>query len=227
MTINQRQFALIKFFHTAQYKQDFLEGKIFCNTPAYYRKSNQEGVGDRCESAIHSYYKWHEPNDDITLRIGFGNIIGENEINLRDSDAFILRQSGSMDSWLHCWYLLDSAKVSGAILERMLEEFGEHVVILDINNFDEFLKRIRKYSEKKVEHCTIRYTNDPFQVDYDCKLESYRYQNEFRFMFGNCDFQCVEPYKFSVPEGFKDLITENVWLKIIPPNKDEWVKFLK
>ncbi|EIX6431195.1 hypothetical protein MKU92_000012 [Salmonella enterica] len=231
MNLRQSRFALMKFFSTEEYKQAFLDGQIFCNTPAYYRKSNKEGVGDRCESAIYSYYNGSEPDDDITFEIGLGNKIGENKLNNKDLISCVFRKSGDVDSWLNCWYILEERTTlehdTINKLERMLSEFGEHVLLLKVDNFDEFLKRLKKYSTKDLKYCAVQYTDNPFKISKYCKLSRYSYQNEFRFMFGECAYQCIEPYSFFVPGGFRDLFMDGFWLRIKGHDDNQWSRFFK
>lgn len=232
MKLSQKQCVLMKFFSTAEYKQAFLDGQIFCNTPAYYRKANNVGVGDRCESAIYSHYNGFEPDDNIRCEMWFGQKMGKNKLDLRNCIDFILRQAGEVDAWLNCWYLLEVTTTAPnsltGNLERMLKEFGEHTVLLKMDKFVEFTQRIKKHSTKSVEFCHVTYTDNPLEISKSCKLSRFSYQNEFRFMFGECDFQCIEPYdKLFVPGGFRDLFMDGFWLRLDGHNDNRWPKFFK
>ncbi|MCK8586381.1 hypothetical protein LNQ51_16140 [Yersinia ruckeri] len=232
MSLNQPNKLLVKFFAKSEYKQAFLNGQVFCSTPAYYRKANKVGVADRCESAIYSHYNGFEPDDDIRLAIGLGKKFGVNKINLKDCISFILRQAREVDSWLNCWYLLDLTTTTpnslADNLDRMLKEFGEHTVLLDMDNFGEFLQRIKKHSTKAVDFCTVQYTENPFEISKYRKLSRYSYQKEFRFMFGECDFQCIEPYDtLLIPGGFRDLFMDGFWLGLDGCDDNRWPRFFK
>ncbi|MCG5048023.1 hypothetical protein [Pectobacterium brasiliense] len=231
MNLSGKNLVLMKFFSTAEYKQKFLDGQVFCNTPAYYRKSDKEGVGDRCESAIYSYYNGYEPKDGMKFEMGLGKKIGENKLSIKNLNAFIFRKSGEIDSWLNCWYALEiittSPDATTNSLERMLREFGDNAILLTLDNWDEFLQRIKTYSEKEVEYCLVKYTDNPTKISKSCKLERYSYQKEFRFLFGECDFQCTEPYSFFVPGGFRDLFKDGFWLDLHGCTENQWPKYFK
>ncbi len=229
---NNKHYVLMKFFPNEEYKTQFLDGKIYCNTAAFYRKLDKEGAGDRCESAIISYYKGSEQNDGIKLTTGWGSEFGKNEIHIHAYDAFIIRQAGEMDAWLNCWYLLEVTTTEPQILiqnlERMLKEFGEYAVLLNMNKFEEFLRRIKKHSTKSVDFCKITYTDNPLELNKTCKLVRYSYQNEFRFMFGQCDYQYIKPYDdLLVPGGFRDLVMDGFWLNIGGADGNNWQRYFK
>ncbi|MDY4334378.1 hypothetical protein SOV78_10235 [Pectobacterium brasiliense] len=228
--MSEQDFVLMKFFSTPEYKQQFLDGLVFCNTPAYYRKSNQEGVGDRSESAIYCHYKGYEPKDGIKLQIGLGKKVGKNKLNLENTD-YIFRKSGEVDSWLNCWYALEVATASPDVtthnLERMLREFGENTILLRSDNWGEFLHRIKTHSPKEVDYCLVKYTDDWVNISKSCKLKDYSYQQEFRFMFGGCNFQCTDSYSFHVPGGLRDLFVDGFWLKLSGSAENKWLKYFK
>ncbi|AYW90850.1 hypothetical protein [Yersinia pseudotuberculosis] len=230
--MGKKNYVLMKFFQNEDFKTQFLNGKIYCNPAALYRKLEKNGIGDRCESVIFSHYKGSEQFDGIKLTMGLGSEFYKNEMNIYDYDTFIMRQTGETDSWLNCWYLLEVTTTEPTKLiqdlDRMLTEFGEYAILLNMNNFEEFLQRIKKYSTKSVDFCRVTYTDNPLKLNKTHKLSHYSYQNEFRFMFGQCDHRCVKAYDdLIVPGGFRDLVMDGFWLQLDDLEGNCWQRYFK
>src|SRR5690554_6009284 len=44
--------GLFKFFRKRTHLEQFLNGCLYCNTPEYYRRTAEKGIGDRDESCL-------------------------------------------------------------------------------------------------------------------------------------------------------------------------------
>lgn len=82
--MGKKNYVLMKFFQNEDFKTQFLNGKIYCNPAALYRKLEKNGIGDRCESVIFSHYKGSEQFDGIKLTMGLGSEFYKNEMNIYD-----------------------------------------------------------------------------------------------------------------------------------------------
>jgi len=90
-------YSLIKFFSNEEYLNDLLEGKIYCNTPEYYRLANQEGMADKNESCVVAYRK---DRNDEPIKV---TVAGKDITSVISATIW---NNTRKDSWLHCWFML-------------------------------------------------------------------------------------------------------------------------
>ncbi|WP_156941152.1 hypothetical protein [Cobetia crustatorum] len=211
--------GMIKFFQSDKefYLDKLLSGLIHCQTPEVYRISDMEGVSDRFESCIHSYR--HDRNDD-DVKITIKKHSSGEEIEITDVLSLTLYQSEQKDSWLSCWMSLripeDEEELENLKddITRMKANFGNSFVFLPVNNVGEFFKRIEKSTTEKFTHCEVVYDGDRNNWGSFCKSLDYSYQREYRLSFGECSSLEKEPYMFSCPEGFSDIMYKNPKIKL-------------
>jgi hypothetical protein len=97
--MSSKQFiGLLKFFNNEEYLNDLMDGVIYCNTPEFYRLSNQEGLGDFHESCVNTFRK-SRGDEAPVLKI--------NGQELEGLTALTTHKGGAKDKWLHCWFALD------------------------------------------------------------------------------------------------------------------------
>ena len=85
--------GLFKFFRERTHLEQFLDGCLYCNTPEYYRRTAEKGIGDREESCL------------LSVRAARGDNPFDVEVDGQpagQASDFLLRM-GRKDGWLHCW----------------------------------------------------------------------------------------------------------------------------
>jgi len=88
--------GIVKFYRNEEYLDEFLAGKLYCNTPEYYRLHDGEGVSDPNES-ITASYRPERGDPKPTMHIA-GKPISPDRIG-----RLTVRGTGRKDRWLHCW----------------------------------------------------------------------------------------------------------------------------
>lgn len=222
--------GIIKFFQSDKeyYLDKLLSGLIHCQTPEVYRLSDMEGVSDYFESCVHSYR--HDRGDkNMILEIKENNS-GE-EFKITDILSLTIHQSEQKDSWLSCWMLLripeDEIELEDlkSDIKKMKDNFGNSFVFLPFNNVGEFFKRIEKSTTKKFTHCEVVYDGNRNNWGSFCKSLSYSYQREYRLSFGECSSLEKEPYIFTCPEGFSDIMYKNPNIRLESKDKSRvWLE---
>ena len=207
--------ALLKFFRDEKYLDQLINGRLYCNTPEYYRNNGEQGVGDKYESCVMSY---REARGDSrhTLLVNGRELTGL--IN------FTLRGPGDFDSWMHCWTTLRMPEDEEALarlradMNRIQREFGPHYALMPGSNFDGFVNRVADISEHRLRFDEVTYSADEPQWSSTCKSPGYAYQREFRFLFGKCSPQSDEPYVLEVPGGLGQFLVKNPEIQFVMDN---------
>lgn len=204
--------GLIKFFRNEEFLDKLCAGLFYCNSPEEYRLNDQEGVGDPIESCMHSYRSSRNDNEMI-LKI-------DDQV-LNDVDAFTLHNSNNRDSWLHCWFVLkkpvnpeelDSLNKS---IERMKKEFGHNFAFIPALKLEPLIELMQKNSTHSFYCGSVKYSNDSSEWGNLCKSIKFSYQNEYRFLFGECDPYSLMHYEFNIPENLQGFILKNPEIKIM------------
>ena len=211
----------IKFFNNPKYANDLLEGKFFCNTPAYYRKSNMEGVGDTQESV--AYSGTYDPNyriDNISLKklVKLSDLpVPENELKELTVSLF---PEQFKHGWLHCWFVIDEVTdlefvaQLAADLIRVQKEFGLNYVFFTSNDFHEMTKRLADKLDRPVGTARIAYTDNNYFHNIACKRLEYKYQREFRFILEECEINETNPKIYCLGD-MRDILKFNKPVKIL------------
>lgn len=216
MTKTFPAYGLIKFFSKQKYLEDLINGKVYCNTPEYYRFSKYEGVSDVNESCRVAYRK---ERDDDPIKV---TVEGK---KLRSVISATIRNGRHRDSWLHCWFLLyfsnnyHSIQKLKSDVERIKKEFGGYMAFVASYHIEELEKRLNNSSPHPVKSTPVLYTDDESIWSNKCKKSSYSYQREFRFLIGECEDNNKEPLCFSVKNGLKDIVKNKPDIKIVGNNQ--------
>lgn len=211
-------FGLLKFFREKHHLEMFLDGQLYCNTPEHYRLSDAKGVSDKNESCMVSF---RESRGDSRLKMSMdGKHIGEAvDLTIR---------YGRKDGWLHCWAILYLPE-DGVGFEKLKSdiaqlhsEFGPYYAYINPDESHKLVKRIDSNVNIPVEANEVEYS----EVASLChsvfnKSDSFRYQREFRFVFGECDNGCAEPRIFYVEGGFRDIASASPKLEIFANTDSE------
>jgi hypothetical protein len=203
--------GLIKFFPNEEYLDQFINGLIYCNTPEYYRMCGMEGVGDLHESCNHAYRK-ERGDAKPTMKI--------NDIELKDPAAVTIKNGGQKDMWLHCWALLEMPEGDDELrsltddFNRLRSECGSNFAFLPHDNLGQFVERLRGIQEGDFGALRVAYSGKWGDWGVDCKSSDYKYQREYRFLFGECGDDEQEPLQRHYEHGFSDLIHKTPELRI-------------
>src|ERR1051325_3011120 len=85
---------LIKFFRDEDHLDQLIAGRVYANTPEFFRRLSTPGVSDRHESVTHTY------------RAARGDVPPRLRINGREIEgltALTIRSGGGKDARLHSW----------------------------------------------------------------------------------------------------------------------------
>ncbi|WP_126788204.1 hypothetical protein [Aliidiomarina sedimenti] len=189
--------GLLKFFSRPEYLDDFLQGKLFCNTPHYYRNCYEQGISDRFEACI-GYFSRSLDQRMPTI------IMDGKKLDLsRATEAFTFLDQDYYDSWLSCWFILEVPESELEIislkrdLQRILQEFGDDYVLLPSESFIPFHSLLSK-TEHRMENGPVKYTDDDLTRGMFKKRSDFSYQREYRFAFDRCDKSELKPLCFKV-----------------------------
>lgn len=205
--------GFLKFFHNPEYMELMLDGVIHCQTPEAYRLASQEGRGDLNESCSMS---WRRVRGDPDIELH----INGRTVPLEDLNAVTVHGERG-DSWLTCWLALrlpaeqedlDELKRD---LARMKVEFGSHYVFLPAFHAVSYLNRLKESADKPMWAAEVSYEEHHVRWSARCKSAAYSYQREYRVGFGECDVHDTEPYVFSCPGGFRDLMYADKELQLV------------
>ncbi len=213
--------VFLKFFSNNQYALDLLNGKFFCNTPEFYRKSNLEGVGDSNESV--AYNGKYDPNikiDNIPLK----KLVEFSDLNISEAKLDKLTVNLFPDQfqhgWLHCWFVIDHTSNLDSIaqlasdLMRVQKEFGANYVFFTSNDFNEVTKRLANSLGHPVRNARIAYSDNNYFHNIACKRIEYKYQREFRFVLDECDLGELSPKVYELGD-MRDIFKFNEPVRIM------------
>lgn len=208
-------FGLLKFFKNQDHLRDLLDGKLYCNTPEYYRLSNEEGISDKNESAVHTYRK---KRGDKNVRVIFGRYELEGLIDTT-------LQSGDLkDAWLHCWVSLELPNdvhqfaLLAEDLNRIRKEFGTSYVYLPGGKIRPLIEIIKTITDKQVHSGMVKYSANTMLWNPVCKSIDYSYQREYRILVGQCDITSTQPLVPNYSPGFRHLLLKNHPFHLIEEN---------
>lgn len=216
-------YGYIKFFKDKEKLESLVSGMFYCNTPEFYRQSKDKGVSDLHESCMHSYRK-SRGDDPISLKINGATIEGISDLTLH--------QGKLKDRWLHCWFKFNLPTTDDAFeifyekINSMRKEFGNNFAFLPRMNLIKFVERLKASTTLSVEHGSVKYSSDRSEWAFGCKSSIYEYQEEFRFVVGECEHLHVEPKIITVDKGFSDLIFATGPIELIDKNTKESLLYL-
>ena len=213
--------GLIKFFRNEDFLDKLCSGLFYCNSPEEYRLNNQEGIGDPMESCIHSY-RLSRNDSEIVLEINGHALTGVERLTLHNSN--------NRDSWLHCWFELripsdqEALDSLNANIERMKKEFGDNFAFIPAPKLKPLVELIQKHSEHPLYCDSVKYSSNSSDWGNLCKSTKFSYQNEYRFLFGECNPHSLVHYEFSIPqEDIQELILKNSEIKLMDSSDGtEW-----
>lgn len=206
MSKEKHIFCLIKFFSNKEYLDYLLQGRFYCNTPEFYRNFEGEGVGDINESCISSFRKG---------RSDFEPTITIKGLEAIDITSATLHGNEKKEKWMHCWFALTKPESDEEFeqficnIKRMRDEFGKHFAIIDAVHISKLVEAIETSSGHNVYHGLVEYSDNRPDWSSRCKSSEYAYQQEYRFLIGNCNHLDKAPLKFKLPKNCYKLVTGN------------------
>ncbi|OCZ69991.1 hypothetical protein [Acinetobacter pittii] len=211
--------GLVKFFGNEEFLDKLIEGCFYTNTPEQYRLDNQEGIGDPVESCRMSY-RLSRNDQEIILKIDDHVITGIENLTIHNPQ--------NRDSWLHCWFELRLPSDETALENlnqtfiRMKSEFGKNFAFIPADQLKNFVEILQKNSEKPLYCGSVKYSESSSEWGNLCKSMKYSYQNEYRFLFGECPPHDTTPYIFNIKDDLKHIILKNPEIKLEDPNGHVW-----
>ena len=203
-----KPLVFIKFFEKIEYAQDFLSGKLYCNTPKYYQELENEtsirGQGDKNEGTLkfdHVIGPISMTNNDT----GEKYLVDVDSLSLRDSDLDsstpIFCFMGLKISDFDIYSIADDDIVlkikDGEYLKKIIEDCGKYFVPFDSDDFEmrynDFLvsspllsKDNKSYFSEVIYSDTtinkiIDISNNPIEI-YKYKDRFFEYQKEYRLV---------------------------------------------
>jgi len=183
----------IKFFQSLEYAKDLMTGRFYCNTPAFYRNLNFEGIGDTQESV--PFNRDYNPNATIDSKplsefVRVANLpVPEKDIKTLTVHLF---PESFKCGWLHCWLIIDEISSPEYLaslvtdLIRVRKEFGTNFIWFTSNEYAEVTKRLFNEIKVPVRTARVAYSDMNYFHNIACKRLSYVYQREFRFILEEC-----------------------------------------
>lgn len=184
---DSRQVAgLLKFFARPEYLEDFLRGRLYCNTPQYYRDSESAGVADDFEACV-AYFNRSKPGHRPP-RI---KIDGKPFDLSKVQSLTVFTENDMHDAHLQCWCALERREPTpenlGALtsdLARLQRESGGFYVLLPSRNIERYRERLEQRCVDGFIGNFVQYTEDWSRRGMFGKRAHYAYQREYRFAFG-------------------------------------------
>lgn len=201
----KKYIGIVKFFETKEFLEDFLNGELYCNTPAFYRDSGRKGVSDTKESCIFNY---NSNRGDLELN-SFS--INGKEIELASLSKMVVKQ-GRKDGWLHCWAIIQSPNSNKDFTELLKDlkciqdEHGFSYAFISFEDIKTFIKRVDGIVDKL--ECNIVNYYDIYYSGSSVfnKKDNYKYQREYRFVIDECDSNHITQRTFKYNSGFRDIV---------------------
>jgi len=206
-----KTYGILKFFRDVE-KLDFLvNGGFYCNTPEFYRMSDGDGVSDNSESCFHSYRK-ERGDDPVKLLLNGKELSGVEKLTVH--------VGGIKDKYLHCWFAFtlpeseEDIEDLGRNLNRMRKEFGGNYAFVKGEDIETLANIIGKSTDFYIDHGNIGYSTDRQKWSAICKPDNYSYQQEYRFLIGDCEHSDIKPVVIQCTESISHLISCNQPLRI-------------
>ena len=218
---NRDVFGIIKFFNNEEYLSQLCGGKLYCNTPEFYRLNDEKGISDRSECCSWSFRK---SRGDAGAKIVIGGHVIDGLTNVT------IRSTGMKDSWLHCWTTLtipqDEMELENLVndLRRIRSEFGLFYAYIPPANINPFIDHIKTLSKHEVKSGMVMYSDKHKDWSIICKSTDYRYQREFRIVVGECQELSTEPLILEDIKGFNGFLLKNISIDITSSDY-EWIWF--
>lgn len=180
--------GLLKFFSKSEYLDDFLRGRLYCNTPQYYRESPILGVSDDYEACIASFNrKKHGTPPNV--------VIDGVPLNLSQVEKLIVYgDADRYDAHLQCWFAVDrpiyfqpGMLALKSDLARVSSEFGPFSVFLPAGNLEAYGRLLDEAASDGFLGSHVQYTDNWHVRGMFRKRRAFSYQREYRFAIG-----CVE-----------------------------------
>lgn len=199
--------GLLKFFDRDDYFDQLLGGLVYFNTSESYRRDSREGRADLNESCAFAFRK---ERGDPPIQVSFA---GQ---EIKEVLSLTMHNGGQKDGWLHCWCAivlpsrLDELRQFKNALDRMQAEFGRRYVFLPGNRIKQFAARsqnnLPSESTDIVKHGLVRYSASKDDWTVWCKSQAYAYQQEYRFVIGECEHTDTTAKRITCPAGFDTIL---------------------
>ncbi len=202
-------FGFLKIFEKEEWAEQFLKGKLYCNTLRYFRarEQSEDGRGDPLEGASALIHPWEAKITISSPKLGLPPILLDSS-NL--AGPVVMHLDAHLDQRVFCMYAIhfndnelrfetkdaDDAQQRIEIVKQRfrLDErcygLGTHAVFIhDARRFLEALGACADKIGKKIQHGLVKYYDDtkggPIRSSNPVFQKSHRfdYQREYRLAF--------------------------------------------
>lgn len=207
---------MIKFFSSKERLEDFLGGKMYCNTPEYFRMNPAPGISDKNEAVAISYREERDGQSDWEIQIDGHPIEG--------ISAYTFTLSPTYSCWLHSWMVMtvpdtrEEFEELVASINRIRGEFGVNYAAIPGDCVQEFKELVEESTDKEVHLEVVKYSPDMEEHSIVCKRIEYKYQKEIRFLIGECKQNEMKPHIFKLKKSFEHLAYANAKIEMINPH---------
>ncbi len=206
-----RPLGLIKFFSKPEYLQEFIGGRVYANTPRFFRRLEAKGIGDANESIALGWHDGLGPADWVLEIDGH---------RLTDVAGFEIRFGDRPDFYIQSWMILEQPMNDEHLAEmkesvnRLRAESGPDFAIIAGKDIPAYMERLSAALGDDLNWGTVEYSDEIMAQSPLCKRTAFRYQKEFRFLLGECGNAELNPLDLVLDGNLKDLVIANSSLKL-------------
>ncbi|QBC45075.1 hypothetical protein [Iodobacter fluviatilis] len=178
--------GLLKFFAKQEYLEDFLRGKLYCNTPQHYRDSYSDGVSDDFDACV-AYFNPNKRSHLPPIAQIDGKLLDLSEVE----SLMVFTEDDMHDAHLQCWCALEKCaptpenlNLLSRDLSRLQQESGGLYVFLPSRNIEAYRQQVESHCSEGFISNFVQYTEDWTRRGMFGKRVRYAYQREYRFAFG-------------------------------------------
>jgi hypothetical protein len=205
--------GLVRFFPSRERLKAFVAGDLYLNTPHFYRRLEQAGLGDDFDACVAFYSPLKHPRPPRIVLDGV-----EKDLT-KVTELLIYLDDDRFDGHLQCWFVVakpesdEDLSTLKSDLSQVQREFGMHYVLLPIENLIQYLRVVWRAAKSPLRAEAITYSDDRFKGSMFVKRASYGYQREYRVALGKTDKGSTEPRKIATG-SLSHLVHPNPFLKI-------------
>jgi hypothetical protein len=209
--------GLLKFFDSDTYLDGLLGGRVYFNTPEYYRLASSEGRADPNESCAFAFRK-HRGDPPVQMTFS--------DKEIKEILTLTISNGGCKPGWLHCWTALPVPATLEDLrqlcddINRVREEFGKRYVFLPGNRIRDFAAQVQQSLPADcvdaLDYGLVKYSPSSDDHDPGCKATAYAYQREYRFVLGECGHTDIAPRIVQHPTDFREMLAADPTIQILP-----------
>jgi hypothetical protein len=205
--------GLLRFFSTSERLDSFISGDLYLNTPHFYRKIEQVGIGDDFDACVAFYSAEKHPQPPRIV------VDGKEWDVSKASEVLIYLDEDNFDAHIQCWLALPKPVSDEDLcsikcdIEKVRDEFGPHCAFLPSENLETYLRVLWTAARAPLRAESVAYVADRFRGSMFVKRPSYSYQREYRVALGRIEKGSCEPRRLPVGD-ISHLVYRNPYIKV-------------